>query len=192
MRPRRPAFNRIETSGNLEAPLRIAESVSCPHLGRNAPFTRNSHDIREFGERSPNWGGCVKYETARFRGQSHRIFRISRDSSENIRIPHGPIAAGLRRLHGIFLIRLNSTKTAPTWGGSVQYETPPGPWSVALDLQGISILPREPHYPPQGPMAVGLRRLRRFPLNRLYSKKTYPTWGGWVKYKSPHDPWPIA
>ena len=38
--------------------------------------------------------------------------------------PHGPIAVGLRRMRRIIAIRLNSTKTAPTWGGSAQYEPP--------------------------------------------------------------------
>ena len=102
----------------------------------------------------------------------------------NRRIFHMPpsrqVFAGYSEFPGYAGIR----RRGPELGRVREIRDPAGR-SIAYDLQEVARFPREHHDPPHGPIAVGLRRLRRIILIRLNSTKTAPTWGGGAQYATP-------
>ena len=70
--------SRARTSGNLETPVQIAESVAGARRGGFAPFTRIPQNVAVFGENAPFLGACGRNMRHPARGRPHRIFRKSR------------------------------------------------------------------------------------------------------------------
>ena len=89
MRLRGPAFGRLGSSGNLEAPPIDSHNLTQGPVSMSLRrFPRFQGPLRNSDITTPNRGGCVKYETHRARGRSPRILRKSRDPAANLMISH--------------------------------------------------------------------------------------------------------
>ena len=165
--------------------MRIAESVSCPHRGGFASITPISRELPEVAKTPPTWGGDAHCDTPRIRGQTHRICWKSRDPPPNLRVCFRATPRWVFADYSDFSGASRSRRKVPPLGAGMRITITPGSAAKRIGSSGNLEIPHRIAESAQDHVAVGFRRLRRFPRILRESAKTPHTRGADVRYDTP-------